>query len=384
MNRLLIFSDYYLPGFKAGGPIRSISNLCDSLKDEYEVYVVTRDRDLGSNEVYKGIVVEQWNDISGIKVFYVKNLNMSLIAKVIDEVNPISIHFNSIMSLNFSFIPLLYCIFTSKNRFNLILSPRGELSDGALDIKANRKSIYLFFFRLLGLHKKFTWLATSLKESVEINNQFKEPRVEIIDNLPSIKEWSKEKRRVSFKHENTLNIIFYSRVSQMKNLEYLIKLLIGSELKLNVDVWGPSEDIEYQTQCINLTKSLPKCIDFNFKGEVEFDNAYTTMKEYDLFILPTKGENFGQAIWESLASGVPVLISNLTPWRKLENQGVGWDLALEAPLDFKNVIKKVYEMNDEQHSSFRTKSRNYALAYVENSKALSKLKKIYSNKLEDI
>jgi hypothetical protein len=62
MNRLLIFSDYYLPGFKAGGPIRSISNLCDSLKDEYEVYVVTRDRDLGSNEVYKGYLnVEKYS-----------------------------------------------------------------------------------------------------------------------------------------------------------------------------------------------------------------------------------------------------------------------------------------------------------------------------------
>ena len=32
---ILIFADYYLPGFKAGGPIKTLSNLVDQLGDEF-------------------------------------------------------------------------------------------------------------------------------------------------------------------------------------------------------------------------------------------------------------------------------------------------------------------------------------------------------------
>ena len=35
--------------------------------------------------------------------------------------------------------------------------------------------------------------------------------------------------------------------------------------------------------------------------------------------LPSKGENFGHIIMESLAASTPVIISDLTPWKDLEN-----------------------------------------------------------------
>jgi len=48
--RILILTDYYLPGYKGGGPMRTLSTMVDRLGDEYRFRVLTRDRDLGDTE----------------------------------------------------------------------------------------------------------------------------------------------------------------------------------------------------------------------------------------------------------------------------------------------------------------------------------------------
>ena len=45
---ILSFAGHYLPGYKAGGPIRSIANMVDQLGDEFDFRIVAGDRDLGS------------------------------------------------------------------------------------------------------------------------------------------------------------------------------------------------------------------------------------------------------------------------------------------------------------------------------------------------
>ena len=40
-KRVLICLNWYEPGFKAGGPIRSVANIVNALKDEFEFYILT-------------------------------------------------------------------------------------------------------------------------------------------------------------------------------------------------------------------------------------------------------------------------------------------------------------------------------------------------------
>ena len=51
MARVLVTIGSYLPGYKAGGPIRSVANLIDALGDDFEFRVVTSDKDLGEDAV---------------------------------------------------------------------------------------------------------------------------------------------------------------------------------------------------------------------------------------------------------------------------------------------------------------------------------------------
>ena len=58
-KRILIILDYYLPSFKAGGPVKSISNLVEQLED-YDFFIVTRDHDLGSDITFNNVLINNW------------------------------------------------------------------------------------------------------------------------------------------------------------------------------------------------------------------------------------------------------------------------------------------------------------------------------------
>jgi hypothetical protein len=71
MKKLLIFVDWFVPGFKAGGQIRSCFNLAMALKEAAEVYVVTSDRDMGDQEAYQSVKIDEWTVLDNdIRVLY--------------------------------------------------------------------------------------------------------------------------------------------------------------------------------------------------------------------------------------------------------------------------------------------------------------------------
>jgi len=80
MNKPCIFtlSDHYLPGYKAGGPIRTLNNMFDQLGNEFRFKIMTRDRDFGDNKHYPGIKLDDWNSVSKADVFYMPPNRRSL------------------------------------------------------------------------------------------------------------------------------------------------------------------------------------------------------------------------------------------------------------------------------------------------------------------
>ena len=100
--------------------------------------------------------------------------------------------------------------------------------------------------------------------------------------------------------------------------------------------------------------------------------------KYDVFYFPTKSENFGQVIWESLSSGCPVLISDQTPWNNIENHRVGWVRSLSKMNNFSKVLQGIIDNNLEYYFD-RQNIYNYALQVANTSKSIMANKQMFNN-----
>jgi glycosyltransferase involved in cell wall biosynthesis len=174
------------------------------------------------------------------------------------------------------------------------------------------------------------------------------------------------------KERGSLKIIFISRITIKKNLFGAIKMLDGLKGKITLNIYGPIEDKAYWKTCRQYSKRLSTNIQVFYKGILEHNYVMKTMSEHDLFLFPTLGENYGHVIIEALSSGCPILISDQTPWRNLEEEGVGWDLPLRKPEKFSRILQKCVHMDLYEHSVYSNKAREYARLNAKDGDAIKK------------
>jgi glycosyltransferase involved in cell wall biosynthesis len=375
--KILVISDFYLPSFKAGGPIKSISNIVEQLID-YEFYIFTQNHDLGSVDVFENIDMNSWNIVGNAKVFYAdKNMwNFKGLQKILNETQHEILYLNSFFNFKSSILPILIKYFKPSNT-KILIAPRGEFSPGALNIKFKKKILYIFLSKLSGLYKNVFWQASSRIEANHIVKYFNTKKVTIAPNLLS----SKFNKRLDVQFSNItgpLRILFLSRISPKKNLKFLIKCLF--ELKSNVilNIYGTIEDQKYWDECLFLIKKAPNNVKIFYKGQADPINVSTIFLTNDVFIFPTLGENFGHVIFESLSNSTPIIISDQTPWVECENKSV-----IVLPLKQEIWVKEIEKISliDRIELLQRRKHANEYINKYINSNNSIELNKILFNSL---
>lgn len=378
---ILIFVEFYLPGYKSGGPLRTISSIVGACGDEFDFKLITMDRDAGDALPYSSVNINEWNEASGASIYYASCDNLSLLKlyRLVDDVDAEVFYLNSFFNFRFTILPLLIGIFVNKK---ILLCPRGEFSPGALSIKPLKKNIYLKLFKYLGLHNKVTWHATDDNEVRLIESIFGPVKVKkAIDvSLPTVSTKPLPPK------SSCLKLVFLSRISHKKNVMGAIKSISNVSYPVVFDIYGPAsrvEDKAYLKECQAFSESLPTHIQVNFKGEISHEEVGETLRNYDIFLLPTLGENFGHAILEALAAGLPLLIGNTTPWKNLSGYGIGWDL---DPFDVKGFTEKIDEvahMTVEKHSALRESALLYAKDYLESNESILQTRKMFSEVIQE-
>ena len=166
-KKILLFIDWYLPGYKAGGPIQSCSNLIAHLGAEYDFSVVTRDTDYCEIVPYPNIKSNEWNIVDGTRVYYFSAdaLNKTNIQHLLNTENYDTVYMNGIFSFYFSLLPLYLLIGTSKK---CIVAARGMLAVNALHIKGIKKQLFLLVSKFTGLFSKVMFHATNESEKLDI------------------------------------------------------------------------------------------------------------------------------------------------------------------------------------------------------------------------
>jgi len=399
--RVLALMDYYLPGHKAGGPLRSISNLVESLGGEFDFWIIARDRDSGDAGPYCGVRVGEWQSLGRGQVLYTPPGWRSawMVARLLRSQQFDLVYLNSFFSRCFSMLPVWLAAMGLLPRHRILLAPRGEFAAGALSLKPWRKRLYLRLIHYLGIYRAVIWHASSNLEASEIlriigrdtrvrralpltrpHGRF--PKVITALDMPMSAGTTVSSLRTP-KRANHLDVVFLSRISPSKNLHGALDILAGVDGDLDFHVYGPIEDQAYWDRCRHRAESFPAYVRFHYHGAVAHEQVPTVLARHDLFFLPTLGENYGHVILEALLAGCPLLLSERTPWRNLEEIGVGWDLPLDCPDLFRKRLEACVRMPGADFAGYSENARHYGWGRATDKSVLEDNRQLLLKSLEE-
>ncbi|MEY3443572.1 MAG: hypothetical protein RLZZ519_1853 [Bacteroidota bacterium] len=364
-KRILIAIDWYLPGYRGGGPITSVANLVDALGDQYDFSIVTSDTDQGESKPYLDVPTDQWVELAPHRrVWYCSREGRSYrhFRQLLADTEYDLLYLNSMFSLRFTIFPL-WSSRAAKPKVPVLLAPRGMLHAGALSLKPLKKKIFLRILRLMGIDKHLIFQATDNQEVLDIKGVFGESaRVLQATNLPRMHQPAFQTLE---KRTGELRMVFLSRLTEKKGLHLLLEVLRSATEEIHLDIIGPDTEQGYWQRCQTLVAQLPDNVTVDKQDGLPPADAFGKLLSAHCFVMPTLGENFGHAIFEAFLAGRPVLISDKTPWHGLENQRTGFDIPLENHAAFRAAIHRLAAMNQVEWEIWARSSWNFAESYLD-------------------
>lgn len=343
MKKILVVIGTYLPGFHAGGPVRSTKNLVDYLGGEYDFRVLTMDRDLGDKVPYPGIAMGEWNIVQGAKVYYVKpgGFTQKVVLAAAEGADYIYVWgcYNDYAR------SVLWLQRRGKLKMPIIIASMGLFSPGAFRIKKWKKAIYMKILKESGMLNNIVWSATSEEEVREIKRVAGENAVcKVASDLPQ-----KIERELTplAKKAGEIRIVFLSRITIIKNLSYALDIVKGLRGNVVFDIYGPIQNEKYWLECEKKIKKLPANIVCCYKGNVDAEEVETVFSGYHCMLFPTGGENYGHVIPEAMSAGCVPVISDKTPWQGLDGRQAGFVIELERKEAFQKVLQQLADMGEE-------------------------------------
>ena len=161
----------------------------------------------------------------------------------------------------------------------------------------------------------------------------------------------------------------------MKNLDFLLRSLSKVNTNVDLTIFGNKEDDNYLKRCMEIIDQLPENINVIFKGHVKNELVQNVLISNDLFVLPTRGENFGHVILESLSAGLPVLVSNKVFW-KSDRLGGLKTLPLRQDIWAKEIINWS-KFNNIQIRKKKLAALHYAKKFINDKRSLELNAKLF-------
>ena len=352
-KKIFITLPWFLPAFRAGGPIQSVANLVKEFNEDVEYFIFCGDTDLNGAEL-ENIEVNTWvrfNEHTHVWYAGPERISNTLVQQV-EALKPDILFIIGLFSWHYNMVPMIFCKGPIK-----ILSTRGMLHPGALSQKKWKKKAYLQLFKLLEYHYKVSFHATDEEEANYIKRYFGEPaKVFVAGNFP---------KKVGLlqplpKEPGTLKLLTIALISPMKNILWVLQALEKVVGNIQYDIYGPVKDAEYWDQCEEQASNLPENIKVIYHREIEPEKIKDALADAHVFVLPSKSENFGHAIYEALSAGRPVITSNNTPWNHLKEADAGINVFNEDTEELANAINFFAEMNLDEMERWSRGAFDYA------------------------
>jgi glycosyltransferase involved in cell wall biosynthesis len=259
----------------------------------------------------------------------------------------------------------------------LVISPRGMLSDWSWRHRRWKKWLAARLVHPGAFAQAQGWHATSAAEADDIRRRgFAQP-VCVAPNgveVPSAEELTRA-------HEAWTQLcpavaerpvaVFYSRFHRKKRLLELIDLWIDTAPKkwLLLVVGIPQEyTVESLTAYVQRHSSREQIAVFDGSDRPP---PYGVAS---LFLLPSHSENFGMVVAEAMAWGVPVLVTDSTPWAELSEQNAGWCVPWE---NYGSALRQAIAESSDRLEQRGARARDWVLARYSWEQAARPLAEFY-------
>jgi glycosyltransferase involved in cell wall biosynthesis len=318
--RILVVASYYKPAYIYGGPVKSISQLCEALVQRgHEVIVLTTN---ANGESALDAPVDRGVNVDGVQVHYLERKRWLprryFYAPDMDEACKRFMPSIDVLYIcatwTYPMIPAARI--AAKFHKPYIMSPRGDLMEWSLQQKSLKKKIYIRLIEKRLIRYAAAIHCTSQGEMEQYQSlNFQSPAF-IVPNGVNLTQFSTLPARGALRKKLGISdsaaiSLFVGRLHKMKGLNHTItefSSVARARKDTHLIVVGVDEDgsgLRAQEQ----VKQLDLHERVHFLGALYGNDLLQAYADSDLFVLLSHRENFGMVVVEAMASGLPVLLS---------------------------------------------------------------------------
>jgi glycosyltransferase involved in cell wall biosynthesis len=219
-----------------------------------------------------------------------------------------------------------------RNAIPLVISPRGMLDAWSLGRSAIRKAVASVVYEKRNLASARLFHATSRLEALAIRQHGLTQPIAVIPNGVDVPDAGAVPPRAVLEERfpelrDRRWLLFMGRLDPKKGVDLLIDA--WRELRGDFPAWrlviaGP-DLAGYGAKLRSSLAADPALLDsITYTGMLDGALKRAALFHAEVFVLPTRSENFGVAVAEALAAGTPVVTTTAAPWNDVVTHDCGW------------------------------------------------------------
>ncbi len=316
-----------------GGPSKACLELCRELARRGEQVAIYTTNIDGDGQLDVPLDRPQWKDGIEIRYFPVQTPRYYKFSFPLARALKAAIAHYDIVHIHslYLFPPTIAAYYCRRYGVPYLIRPHGTLDPYLFRRHRGRKWIYESLFERKNLNEAAAIHFTSLEEK-ELTRplRIKTPGVVVpigVD-LPDYEAATPtgEFRAARPETQDKKIVLFLGRLNFKKGLDLLAKAFgqIGRRREdVQLILAGPDGD-GYGAQIRQWLKAERVLGQTTFTGMLLGSQKMSAFRDADVFVLPSYTENFGIAVVEAMASGLPVVISNkINIWREVAEARAG-------------------------------------------------------------